>query len=170
MAVKNQTQIQHCECMVFTIETFESNRLFLKYFASISQHWLGKLLGRKNERFHLQFQPSTLCMPASGSFSVKMFVRYGPSWLNDVKRLHSFYTHNYSKALWSHDLFLLFQKFKLSPEQLSMLIECKLSGKMSYPKEMWKLFFTKFSANLGNALHMLSNTVKTMAHSQSAVW
>lgn len=109
------------------------------------------------------------CLPQV-AFTVKMFVRYGPSWLNNVKRLHSFYRHNYSKALCFHDLFLLFQNFELSPEQLSMLIECKLSGKMSYPKEMWKLFFTKFSANLGNALHMLSNTVKTMAHSQSAVW
>ena len=60
-------------------------------------------------------------------------------------------------------MFLLFQQFKLSPEQLSMLIECKLSDNMSYTKEMWKLFFTKFSANLGDALQMLSNTVKTMA-------
>ena len=64
-------------------------------------------------------------------------------------------------------LFLLFQQFKLSPEQLSTLIECKLSGNMSYTKEMWKLFFSRFSANLGDALQMLSNTVKT--HSQSAV-
>lgn len=65
--------------------------------------------------------------------------------------------------------FLLFQQFKLSPEQLATLMECQLSGNMSYTKEMWKLFFTKFSANLGHALHMLSNTVKTVAHSQSAV-
>lgn len=78
IAVKNQTQTHN------TVNTWhiqyrllEPNRLILKYFSSISQHCLGKLLGQKYDRFHLHLQHSALCMPASGSsytLTVKMFL------------------------------------------------------------------------------------------------
>ena len=150
----------------------EPNRLILEYFSSISQHRLGKLLGQKYDRVHLHFQHSALCMPSSGSsysLTVKMLWWCLAEWITS-KGCTLCTDISHLKLFDFMIVFLMFQQFNLSPEQLSTLIECKLSGNKSYSKEMWKLFFSRFSANLGDALQMLSNTVKTITHSQSAVW
>ncbi|XP_020349026.1 uncharacterized protein mslna [Oncorhynchus kisutch] len=49
------------------------------------------------------------------------------------------------------------QRTQLKPEQLSEILQCKLSGNLTYPQKIWKLFFTKYSAILDEALHRFSN-------------
>ena len=50
---------------------------------------------------------------------------------------------------------------ELTAEQLSRLLRCWLAGNSSYPRETWKLFLTRASAGLDQALDLLSSMVQT---------
>ncbi|XP_067115078.1 uncharacterized protein mslnb [Osmerus mordax] len=47
---------------------------------------------------------------------------------------------------------------ELTAEQLARLLRCSLAGNSSYPRETWKLFLTRASAGLDQALDLLSST------------
>jgi hypothetical protein len=65
----------------------------------------------------------------------------------------------WKKYLWLKDL--SFPQLKdLKAENLVTLLKCKLSENNTDSKETWKLFFTKASAVLDQALVLLSNQVR----------